>query len=67
MSVSFTNFRWNNPITGSDVSSLYAKLYGNEGAVFVSALEDCPYEVAVLSRLAAYVKEHHRRSSYGRS
>ena len=50
------NFGWANPVMGGDARELYPALYGEKGEGFVSILEDCPPEVAVLSRLAAHLQ-----------
>ena len=50
------NFNFSNPVMNNSVRNLYSELYGMNGAIFSDTLEDCPYEVAVLSRLTAYLK-----------
>lgn len=47
---------FSNPIINSRVKEIYSQLYGANGADFVNVLEDCPYEVAALSILTAYLK-----------
>ncbi len=55
------NFGWTSPIMGQDAQVLYRKLYGDNGEGFIPILDDCPPEVAVLSRLAAYLKDRQGR------
>ena len=50
------NFNFSNPIINSRMKDIYTDAYGDNGAEFVNILEECPYEVAVLSRLTAYLK-----------
>ena len=50
------NFNFSNPVMNNSVRNLYSELYGMNGAILSDTLEDCPYEVAVLSRLTAYLK-----------
>lgn len=48
------NFSWNNPVM-INACDVYSNLYGENASTFINILEDCPYEVAVISRLAAYL------------
>jgi hypothetical protein len=45
------------PVLGDDVQSLYSKLYGEGGERFVDILNSSPDEIAVVSRLIAYLAE----------
>lgn len=45
------------PVLGDDTQELYAKLYGDAGERFVDILNSSPNEIAVISRLIAYLKE----------
>ncbi len=45
------------PVLGDDAQALYSKLYGEAGERFVEILNASPNEVAVLSRLIAYLTE----------
>ena len=54
------NFGWTNPVLGDNAANIYGGLYGETGRNFISVLEDCPYEVAILSRLTAYLKFQRR-------
>ena len=52
-----TNFtRWTSPILGQDAEAVYASIYGDEGKDFLHVLESSPYEIAVISRLIAYLE-----------
>lgn len=44
------------PVLGDDTQVLYAKLYGDAGERFVDILNSSPNEIAVISRLIAYLK-----------
>ena len=48
-------FTWNNPVISDDAHKQYEKLYGQEGSRYLSVLESSPLEIAVLSRLIAYL------------
>lgn len=51
-----TNFiRWTCPILGQEAETAYSDLYGDDGQSFLRVLGDSPYEIAVLSRLIAYL------------
>lgn len=51
-----TNFtRWTSPILGQEADTVYARVYGDEGESFLHVLESSPYEIAVVSRLIAYL------------
>ena len=45
------------PVLGDDAQSLYSKLYGKAGERFVDILNTSPDEIAVISRLIAYLAE----------
>lgn len=45
------------PVLGDDTQELYSKLYGEAGAKFVGILNTSPNEIAVISRLIAYLKD----------
>lgn len=45
------------PVLGEGVQDLYTKLYGEDGTHFVNILSTSPDEIAVISRLIAYLKE----------
>lgn len=45
------------PVLGDDVQSLYSKLYGEAGERLVDILNTSPDEIAVISRLIAYLAE----------
>jgi len=45
------------PVLGDDAQSLYSMLYGEAGERFVDILNSSPDEIAVISRLIAYLAE----------
>lgn len=45
------------PVLGADTQELYTKLYGDAGEKFVDILDTSPNEIAVISRLIAYLKD----------
>lgn len=45
------------PVLGEDTQVLYSKLYGEEGNQFVDILCSSPDEIAVISKLIAYLTE----------
>lgn len=55
MNMNFAKFP--TPVLGDDIQELYAKLYGNAGEKFVEILNTSPNEIAVISRLIAYLME----------
>lgn len=55
MNMNFAKF--SAPVLGDETQELYAKLYGNVGERFIDILNTSPDEIAVISRLIAYLKE----------
>lgn len=55
MNMNFTKFSV--PVLGGDTQELYTKLYGDAGEKFVDILNASPNEIAVISRLIAYLKD----------
>lgn len=49
--------RFGTPGMGQESEMVYGSVYGNEGAGFVQVLRESPYEIAVLSRLIAYLDQ----------
>ncbi len=49
------NFKFPAPVLGADTQELYSKLYGTAGETFVDILNTSPNEIAVISRLIAYL------------
>ncbi len=45
------------PMLGDDTQELYTRLYGETGELFVNILNTSPDEIAVISRMIAYLKE----------
>lgn len=45
------------PALNDDAHDLYAKLYGDAGERFIGILASSPDEIAVISRLIAYLDE----------
>lgn len=54
MNVNFAKFSV--PVLGDDTYELYTQLYGEYGEQFVDILSTAPNEIAVISRLIAYLK-----------
>ncbi len=52
--------RWTNPILGDGADVIYMEMYGDEGKNFLHVLESSPYEIAVVSRLIAYLEKVRR-------
>lgn len=55
MNMNFAKF--SAPVLGDETQELYTKLYGNAGERFIDILNTSPNEIAVISRLIAYLKE----------
>ena len=49
--------RWTNPVLGDGADTVYTEMYGEQGKDFVRVLENSPYEIAVISRLIAYLEQ----------
>ncbi len=47
--------RWTNPVLDEKAADMYAEEYGENGKSYIRMLEDSPYEIAVVSRLIAYL------------
>lgn len=55
MNMNFAKF--SAPVLGDGIQELYTRLYGEVGEKFVDILNTSPNEIAVISRLIAYLKE----------
>lgn len=55
MNANFT--RWTSPILGQEAEIVYSDAYGEDGKEFLHILESSPYEIAVVSRLIAYLQK----------
>lgn len=55
MNVNFAKF--SAPVLGDETQELYMKLYGEVGEKFVDILNSSPNEIAVISRLIAYLRD----------
>lgn len=53
MNMNFTKFP--SPVLGDDLQKLYTTLYGDAGSKFIDILNTSPDEIAVISRLVAYI------------
>lgn len=53
----FNKHGFSSPVLGEETSELYTKLYGDAGERFVDILDSSPNEIAVISRLIAYLKD----------
>ena len=47
--------RWTNPVLGQQTEVTYGNIYGENGKDIIEVLETAPYEIAVISRLIAYL------------
>lgn len=54
MNMNFAKF--SAPVLGDGTQEIYTKLYGEVGEKFVDILNTSPNEIAVISRLIAYLK-----------
>ncbi len=54
MNMNFAKF--SAPVLGAGTQELYAELYGEMGERFVDVLGTSPDEIAVISRLIAYLR-----------
>lgn len=54
------------PVLGEDTQQLYTKLYGEVGNHFVDILNTSPNEIAVISRLIAFLCEKKGVENNGR-
>lgn len=52
------NVRWGAPILGQEVNEVYSNAYGRDGEHYVEVLESSPYEIAVISRMLAFMQEN---------
>lgn len=51
------NIKFPVPVLGEDAHMLYSKLYGAAGEKLLDVLDMSPNEIAVISRLIAYLKD----------
>lgn len=49
--------KFSSPVLGEDTLELYTNLYGDAGEKIVDILDTSPNEIAVISRLIAYLKD----------
>lgn len=63
MNINFTKFPV--PVLGDNISRLYTQLYGDAGENFVDILRSSPDEIAVISRLIAYLREKKGGQAHG--
>ncbi len=55
MNMNFAKFSV--PVLGSEAQTIYSNLYGEAGIRFIGILDSSPNEIAVISRLIAYLAE----------
>lgn len=55
MKTNFNTSRFSSPVLGEEAISLYKSVYGDNGEKYIEILEESPYEVAVNSRMLAYL------------
>ena len=53
----FNDFGFSSPVMGNDAKEAYKDLYGEAGEKFVDILDTSPAEIAVISRMLAYLRE----------
>lgn len=53
------------PVLDNNTKELYTKLYGDAGERFVDILNSSPDEIAVISRLIAYLKDRKGGEQHG--
>lgn len=54
----YMNFaKFSAPVMDDNTQALYSKLYGNAGERFVDILNTSPDEIAVISKMIAYLTE----------
>lgn len=63
MNMNFTKFPA--PVLGNDTHKLYVKLYGDVGENFIDVLNTSPNEIAIISRMIAYLKDMKGATSHG--
>lgn len=51
------------PALNEDARELYSKLYGDAGERFIGILDSSPDEIAVISRLIAYLNAKRKEQS----
>lgn len=49
--------RWTNPVLDESTTQMFTQLYGENGSGFLQALGTAPYEIAIVSRMMAYLNE----------
>lgn len=52
--------RFGTPGMGQETEAVYGGLYGDNGRDLIRVLRDSPYEIAVLSRLLAYLEQRRK-------
>lgn len=55
--MNINSVRFEAPGMNEDSKALYAKLYGDVGERFINILSSSPDEIAVISRLIAYIAD----------
>lgn len=53
--------RFDTPGMGREADRLYDGIYGKSGTDFIRVLRSSPYEIAVLSRLLAYLEQKRKK------
>lgn len=57
MKVNMYNGKFSSAVLSDETRNIYTKLYSEAGEKFVDILDDSPDEIAVISRLIAYLAE----------
>lgn len=58
MNMNFAKFSV--PVLEDDIQELYTELYGDVGQMFIDILNTSPNEIAVISRLIAFLQDKRR-------
>lgn len=63
MNMNFAKFSV--PVLGAEAQAIYSTLYGNAGTRFIEVLDSSPDEIAVISRLIAYLTQMKGAEQHG--
>ena len=63
--MNITSTKFFSPVLGNGTQELYTKLYGDAGEKILDTLNTSPDEIAVISRMIAYLKDKKGEKQYG--
>ena len=63
MQINMNPTRFGTPGMGQEAETVYSNVYGDSSVDFIRVLRDSPYEIAVLSRLIAYLEQKRKGGS----